>query len=78
MGAPAYESLEAPAVKGSRAAAPDPPVDPGNVDAQELSTNQEAIVVPLIMGEQRLPLIWISSIYNQYTVPAPVDRPGKK
>lgn len=57
---------------------PDPPEDPGNVDEHELATNQQTVVVPWFVGEAKFALHWVSDAYNQFTRPAPQQRPGKK
>lgn len=52
--------------------------DAGNVEADELATNQQAMPVPLFAGEAKFALQWICEPYNQFTREAPADRPGKK
>lgn len=52
--------------------------DIASVDGDDLSTNQEAVVLPVCMGEVKLAVHWISPPYNQFTKVAPVERPGKK
>ena len=57
---------------------PDPGPDPANVDSGVLSTNAQAIPLPMFSGEAKFALTWISPPYNQSTLPAPDERPGKK
>lgn len=52
--------------------------DLASLDEDDLATNQEAVVVPLAMGEVKLSLHWISPPYDQTTKVAPSERPGKK
>ena len=52
--------------------------DTANVQQDEVSTNQQAISIPLVMGTNKVALRWITPATNQYTVPAPTKRPGKK
>lgn len=65
-------------MKGAPKNLPDPEIDPANVQDEEWSTNQEGIVVPWVCGEQKLALRWVSPAMNQFTIEAPVERPGKK
>lgn len=65
-------------MKGAPKNLPDPQLDPGNVQDEELATNQEAIVIPWVCGERKIALRWISPAYNQFTIEAPMERPGKK
>lgn len=65
-------------MKGGVKNQPDPEQDTANVDAEEMSTNQEGVVVPWFTGEQIVALRWISPVYNQFTKEAPAERPGKK
>lgn len=57
---------------------PDAAQDTGNLGADEVSTNQEAAVVPVFAGEAKFALVWLSSAMNQFTREAPAERPGKK
>lgn len=57
---------------------PDPGPDPANVDSGELSTNAQATPLPMFSGEAKFALIWLSPAYNQFTQPAPDERPAKK
>jgi hypothetical protein len=43
-----------------------------------ISTNQEAIPVPLLGGTRMLALRWITPPLNVYAVQAKDERPGKK
>jgi hypothetical protein len=65
-------------VKGETKNQPDPELNDANTEADEFSTNQEAVSIPWFCGERKVALRWISPIYNQYTKEAPQERPGKK
>lgn len=49
----------------------------GNLKPREISSNQQE-PLPWICGEDKVALNWIGEVYDQYTVDAPVERPGKK
>ena len=51
--------------------------DPGNLRAEEISTNERARVLPWFCGEQKLGLFWIGQPFDQYTVEAE-DKASKK
>lgn len=53
------------------------PTDTGLED-QALSNSQESVPVPILYGEYRVAVKWISRIYNQRAVEAPLARSGKK
>lgn len=57
---------------------PEPEATTGNLDADELSTNQEAVAVPVFCGEAKFPLRWLDQPSGQFTREAPAERPGKK
>lgn len=57
---------------------PTPQPDMGNVATSEVSTNQQAISIPVVFGTNKVALAWISPALNQFTRPAPTSRPGKK
>jgi len=42
--------------------------DPGNVQGQQLSTNEQNTPVPYIAGTRKISVTWISRIYNQRSV----------
>ncbi len=52
--------------------------DLGNIEEGELSSNQQAIPVPLFAGETSFALQWLCEPYNQFTREASIERPGKK
>ena len=52
--------------------------EPANVEADELSTNQEAITIPMFAGESKFAMVWLCDAFNQFTKDAPSERPGKK
>lgn len=64
-------------MKGTRVQQ-EPEPELANIEPDDLSTNQGATVVPWIAGEVKLPLRWISPVYDQKAVQAPLERPGKK
>lgn len=49
-----------------------------NLEASEVSTNQQALPVPLFSGEAKFALQWLCETWGQFAVEAPVERPGKK
>lgn len=53
-------------------------VEPANVEPAELSSNQQAVPVPLFAGEAKFALVWLCDPFNQFTKDAPQERPGKK
>lgn len=57
---------------------PDPDPDVGNMSADEVSTNEETVTLPIFAGEAILPARWISEPFGQFTREAPAERPGKK
>lgn len=61
---------------GSKKPAANP--DTGNVQQNEVATNQQAIAIPLVMGTNKVALRWVTPATNQFTKPAPTARPGKK
>lgn len=65
-------------MKGAERYVPDPANDPANTDQNDYATNQVATVIPWMRGERLVAVRWISPIYNQFTKPAPAERPGKK
>lgn len=52
--------------------------EPANVEAEDLSSNQEAVTVPMFTGEAKFALTWLCDPFNQFTQDAPSERPGKK
>jgi hypothetical protein len=46
--------------------APDP--DPGNIQGQQLSTNQQGVPVPYVAGTRKIAVTWIGRVYNQRAV----------
>lgn len=65
-------------MKGGANIKPDPALDEGNLNGDDVSTNQEATILPWVAGEQIVAVHWISPVYNQFTKEAPTARPGKK
>lgn len=57
---------------------PDPNLAPANIDADELATNQQTVVVPWFCGEAKFALKWLCEPFDQFTRPAPQERPTKK
>jgi hypothetical protein len=53
-------------------------LDTGNVQPEDIATNQQATAIPLACGTNKVALRWICPARNQFTRPAPVTRPGKK
>lgn len=52
--------------------------DVAGVDADSETSDQEAVVIPVIFGQVRLKIIPISPVYNQFPVEAPATSGGKK
>ncbi len=63
---------------GNKKNAPAPEPEPTGIENETISSSQEAVAVPYLAGERKIALKWITRIYNQNTVEAPVERPGKK
>lgn len=57
---------------------PEATADVGNLESDEVSSNQQAVVVPLFAGEAKFALKWLCDPFNQFTREAPAERPGKK
>ena len=57
---------------------PDSTPDTGNVDADEVSTNEDGTTVPIFAGEGLFAVRWICEPFGQFTREAPAERPGKK
>lgn len=57
---------------------PDSEADLGNLSEDELSSNQQAVVVPVFAGEAKFALKWLCDPVAQFTRDAPAERPGKK
>lgn len=62
----------------SKGSLPDPDSTAGNVEPDEVSTNQQAVPLPMFAGEAKFALVWLCEPYNQFTREAPAERPGKK
>lgn len=52
--------------------------EPTGIEEEQVSTSQEAVPLPVLMGERKVAVRWISRVYKQFSKPAPVERPGKK
>lgn len=65
-------------MKGGSNIKPDAALQQGNLDGEDMSTNQESTVLPWCCGEVKVAVHWISPIYDQFTKEAPTERPGKK
>ena len=64
-------------MKGSRDL-PDSAGDVGNLEDREVSTNRQAMPLPMFAGEAKFALVWLCEPFSQFTTPAPTERPGKK
>jgi hypothetical protein len=53
-------------------------LEPTGIEDEQLSTAPEAVPVPLLWGERKVALKWISRVYNQVAKEAPQARSGKK
>lgn len=38
-----------------------------NIEPDDLASNEEAVVLPWLAGEAKLPAKWISPVYRQFT-----------
>ena len=47
-------------------------------EEEQLSTSQEGIPVPVLIGTRKIAVRWISRVYNQKSKEAPGARPSKK
>lgn len=63
-------------MKGGQPNRPQPQPDPANLDDAELTSNQEAKVVPWFAGQRKFALTWISPVHNQFSKDVPTS--GKK
>lgn len=52
--------------------------DLGNLADDEMSTNEQVIVVPVFCGEAKFALKWLCDPFKQFTKDVPMARPGKK
>lgn len=57
---------------------PDAEQSVGNLEADEVATNAEAVVLPVFAGERKFALTWLCEPFDQFTREAPAERPGKK
>lgn len=55
---------------------PQPKPDLANLDESELASNQEATAVPVLSGQRKFAVTWVSPCYNQFTKDVPTQ--GKK
>lgn len=57
-----------------------PAADPkiGEIEQDDVSTNEEAVPLAMFAGERVLKLNWLMNPVNQFTKPAPVETPDKK
>ena len=55
-----------------------PELQPLGLDNQSLSTSQEAVPVPWMMGQRPVAVKWFTPIYNIRSLQAKEERPGKK
>lgn len=53
-------------------------VTPELADDESISTSQESVPVPWLVGERRIALSWITDIYNQYAVESDAYSVSKK
>lgn len=63
---------------GTKQNLPDTQPNDTGLEDQQLSNSQESKPVPILFGEYRVAVTWISRIYNQRAVEAPLARSGKK
>jgi hypothetical protein len=63
---------------GSNPQTPDPTPEKTGIEDDSISTAQEAVPIPMLFGERKLAVKWISRVYNQRAQEAPLTKPGKK
>jgi hypothetical protein len=63
--------------KGVKADIPDEQADPANIDAQELSSNEQAVVLPIFAGEAKFAVSWLCLPFAEYSKDSP-DTSAKK
>lgn len=56
----------------------DPETNPTAIEEEQLSNANESLPVPMVFGQRKVAVRWISRVYNQRAYEAPVSRPGKK
>lgn len=54
------------------------PVERAAIDVDNYATSQEATPLPVIIGERRVALRWLSPIYDQRTIAIYHETPGKE
>lgn len=63
---------------GNTPQAPDPAPSTTGIEDDTVANAQEAVPVPMLFGERKTALKWISRVYNQRAQEAPLTKPGKK
>jgi len=63
-------------MKGGQPNKPQQEPDPANLDQSELVSNQQATVVPWMVGARAVAVNWISPVYDPFQKDAPAQ--GKK
>jgi hypothetical protein len=63
--------------KGAKADIPDEPSDPANIQAQELSSNEQAVILPIFAGESKFACTWLCMPFAEYSKDSP-DTSAKK
>jgi hypothetical protein len=54
-------------LKGGQPNKPQAVPDPANLSQAELSSNEQATVIPWFCGERKFAVAWISPIYNLFS-----------
>jgi len=54
------------------------PTDEFKAEDESLTTNQAATAIPLLIGEGKTTLRWLTPIYGQRVVKVPATQGGKK
>jgi hypothetical protein len=63
--------------KGIKTDTRDDQPDPANIDAEELSTNEQANILPIFAGESKFATIWLCLPFNEYSKDAGESSPKK-
>jgi hypothetical protein len=63
--------------KGIKNDLPDDQPDPANLDAEELSSNEQANILPIFAGEAKFATIWLCLPFGEFSKDAGEKSPKK-
>ena len=63
---------------GGKENKPDAVPEDVGIEEEQVSNSLEAVPVAYLSGERLVAVSWISPVYNQKAVEAPLELPGKK